>query len=178
MKVSVRREDKEMKSEIMENAMDVQEIKESETDVESTHTSPLTAEVLYAKELESLLDSYIEYTATYKKISKMVMNPIKMRKQAMAIYKQLSELGERFNEAIYAFREKAVVPSEDLQPIHDKILDSLGYFEVYNKEFPELMRGGNIKRVHQLSQGLEKGQRGMKEAFDALEERENQKVRQ
>lgn len=135
----------------------------------------LSGEELYAKEIGIVLDEYIKFTQAYKKVSKMMMNPFKMKKQAGAIYKELDNLSKRFNEVIHTFKGRAVVPTEDLQPIHEKLLDSLSYFEVYNNEFPELMRNGNFKRLHEVSQGLDKGNKGLKEVFDLLEEREKNK---
>lgn len=134
----------------------------------------LSQEDLYAKELGFVLDGYAEFTKVYKEVSKLMMNPIKMRKQAGTIYERLSRLSQQFNQVIVKFKKRAV-PPEDLQEIHKKMVESLHYFEVYNNEFPELMRKGNFKRINEVSRGLETGHKGIKAVFEALEERENKK---
>lgn len=134
----------------------------------------LSAEDVYAQELGVVLEGYAQFTKTYKEISKMMLNPIKMRKQAGVIYDRLSRLSKQFNQVIASFREKAI-PPEDLQAIHEQMLDALHHFEVYNNEFPDLMRKGNFKRINEVSRGLDTGHKGIKAVFESLEERENQK---
>lgn len=181
--ISVNRKDKKGTKLIEEESV-VETAKDLETESIEQMTEPeeksseqttLSGEDLYAKEMEKVLDAYIEFAQTYKQISKKLLNPIKMRKQAGVIYQQLSKLSSNFNQVITQFKEKAVVPTEDLQPIHDKLLESLAYFEVYNTEFPTLMRSGNFKRINEVSKGLDKGHKGIKEVFAALEEREANK---
>ncbi len=135
---------------------------------------PPTDEDLYAKELEIILEEYIKFTKTYKDITKQMVNPIKMRKNAGKIYKQLSDMGHHFNQIVATFKERAK-PADDLQEIHEQLLTSLSYFEVYNNEFPDLMRKGNFKRINEVSRGLDTGHKGIKAVFDALEEREQNK---
>ena len=134
----------------------------------------LSEEDLYAREFELVLEGYMEFTQTYKAVSKQMMNPLKMRKNAGKIYEDLNRLSQKFNRIIHDFENRAVPPA-DLKEIHEKALTSLAHFEVYNNEFPDLMLSGDFKRINQLSKGLEAGHRGIKEIFEELEEREKQK---
>lgn len=131
-------------------------------------------EVFYANQIEDVLDEYIVFSETYKKISKQMLNPIKMKKNAVSIYMQLNEMGSKFNSVIAKYATTAK-PTEDLKDVHVLLLESLSYFVVYNNEFAEVMKNGNFKRINELSKGLEKGQSGIREVFEKLEERENNK---
>ena len=169
--ITINREDKKKK--VAEDNPVVIDNKESND--EGVEAKPLLAEDLYAKELEIVLEEYIKFTKTYKDISKQMMNPIKMRRKADKIYEQLSQLSLHFNLIIKTFKDRAV-PTEDLQSIHEQLLKALGYFEVYNNEFPDLMMNGNFKRINEVSKGLDLGHKGIKDVFVALEERERKKV--
>lgn len=135
----------------------------------------ISSEEQYVHELEKVFDAYVHYSKEYKRISKQLMNPWKARKLAGQFFRQIIELGNSFNQSIATFKELALVPTEDLQPIHEKLLESLDYFVVYNNEYPDAIQKGNFKRITELSKGLDKGQKGIKEVFELLEEREKQK---
>lgn len=138
-------------------------------DVEVRHE--LSTEDLYARELEIVIDEYMKFTRTYKQISKQLINPIKMKKNAGAIYLNLANQSQHFNQIISTFKERAV-PTDDLKEIHQQMIEALSYIETYNNEFPELMKSGNFKRIHEVSKGLDEGHKGIKSVFLALEERE------
>lgn len=131
-------------------------------------------EDLYVKELEIILEEYMKFTKTYKEISKQMLNPFKMKKNAGKIYEDLTKLSLHFNLTIGTFRNQAI-PPEDLLDIHEDLLVALDFFETYNSEFPDLMRQGNFRRINEVSHGLDKGHKGIKEVFIALEKRENEK---
>lgn len=177
--ITINRADKKQKQESVA-AEPIQEtvqeplISEEPVTNEAVVEEVLSAEDLYAKELGFVLDGYSAFTKAYKEVSKMMMNPIKMRKQAGAIYERLSRLSQEFNHVIATFKERAL-PPEDLQEIHGQLMEALHHFEVYNNEFPDLMRKGNFKRINEVSRGLDTGHKGIKAVFEALEERENQK---
>lgn len=178
VRITFNRKDKqeEMNEAAVPEVVKNEEVPFGEPKEETKLDSVLSEEDQYAKELEPVLEEYISFAQTYKKISKQMMNPIKMRKNAGNIYQQLSKMSEGFNKVIANFKEQAV-PPEDLQEIHEKMIESLNYFEVYNNEFPTLMKSGNFKRINEVSKGLDKGHRGIKEVFAQLEEREAQKTK-
>lgn len=171
IKIKINREDK--KEHVIEE--DKNNIDSEVDDIQDVEVTPLSGEGLYAKELEIVLEEYIKFTKTYKDIAKQLMNPIKMKRNAEKIYKQLSDLSVRFNMTINTFKERAI-PTDDLQEIHNKLIKSLEYFEIYNDEFPELMMNGDFKRINEVSKGLDLGHKGIKEVFDELEEREKNKT--
>lgn len=143
---------------------------------EGLEGAELSEEDLYAKEFELVLEEYIKFTQAYKEVSKQMMNPLKMRKNAGKIYEDLNRLSQRFNRVIDSFEDRATPPA-DLKEIHEETLDCLDHFYVYNEEFPELMVNGDFKRINKLSKGLEKGHKGIQRVFDRLEKYEESKAK-